>query len=82
MRNGVIKMYNQRINAETVVVSHHIRYNTLAEMTNYAFAGSNAESVNIFIDLYQICLKLFRSDIDFMGKFSFFSHVDITKFIL
>ena len=70
MRNGVIKMYNQRINAETVVVSHHIRYNTLAEMTNYAFAGSDAESVNIFIDLYQICLKLFRSDIDFMGKFS------------
>lgn len=68
-------MYNQRINAETVVVSHHIRYNTLAEMTNYSFAGSEAESVNIFIDLYQICLKLFRSDIDFMGKFSLASYI-------
>ena len=69
-------MYNYaRINAETVVVSHQIRYNTLAEMTNYAFAGSNAESVNIFIDMYQIALKLFRSDIDFSGKFSLASYV-------
>lgn len=69
-------MYNYaRVNAETVVVSHQIRYNTLAEMTNYAFAGSNAESVNIFIDMYQIALKLFRSDIDFNGKFSLASYV-------
>jgi hypothetical protein len=44
-------------------------------MTNYAFAGSNAESVNIFIDMYQITLKLFRSDIDFNGRFSLASYI-------
>lgn len=63
------------ISAETIIISHQIKYNVLNEMTNEAFAGSNATSVNIFIDVYQICLKLFRSNIECIGKYSLASYL-------
>lgn len=51
------------ISAEGIIISNYIRYETLAEMTNNAFAGSDANIVNVYIDLYQLFRKMYRSDI-------------------
>lgn len=49
--------------AESIVVANYIRYETLAEITNTAFAGSNANVLNVYIDLYQLFRKMYRSDV-------------------
>ena len=51
------------ISAESIVISNYIRYNVLERMTAEAFSGSNANVVNIYIDLYQLFRKMYRSDI-------------------
>lgn len=49
--------------AESIVVANYIRYETLAEITNVVFAGSDANVLNIYIDLYQLFRKMYRSDV-------------------
>ena len=49
--------------AESIVVANYIRYETLAEITNTAFAGSDANVLNVYIDLYQLFRKMYRSDV-------------------
>ena len=51
------------LNAESIIIANYIKYETLGEMTNLAFANSDATSVNIYIDLYQIFRKMYRNDI-------------------
>lgn len=59
----------------SLIISHQIRYDKLADLTNEAFVGSTAMRVNIYIDLYQICLKLFRSNIELIGRYSLAAHI-------
>lgn len=63
------------ISPNTIIISHQIKYDVLARMTNEAFVGSTANSVNIYIDLYQMFLKLFRPNIQIIGKYSLSSLV-------
>lgn len=59
---------------ESLIIYNYIRYETLEEMTK-VFAGSSANSVNIYIDLYQILLRLFRNDIQLGDKYSLVSYI-------
>ena len=41
---------NNGVNALPIIGSFYIKESKLLEMTSYAFTGSNATSVNIYID--------------------------------
>ena len=51
-----------KLNAESVIISNYIRYETLLEM-NKAFTGSTSNVVDVYIDLYEIFLRMYRSDV-------------------
>ena len=57
------KLRYRPASAESIVVANYIRYETLAEITNTVFAGSDANVLNIYIDLYQLFRKMYRSDV-------------------
>lgn len=57
------KLRYRPASAESIVVANYIRYETLAEITNTVFAGSSANVLNIYIDLYQLFRKMYRSDV-------------------
>ena len=50
---------NNGVNALPIIGSFYIKESKLLEMTSYAFTGSNATSVNIYIDLNSVFNKLF-----------------------
>lgn len=75
MNNNYESLESNFITPNIIVISHQIKYSKLAEMTNEAFVGSTANSVNIYIDLYQMFLKLFRPNIQIIGKYSLASLV-------
>lgn len=47
----------------SIMISEYIKYELLSDLTLESFKGSNATKVNIYIDLYQIMRKLYRSDV-------------------
>lgn len=49
------------ISAADVMYGQFIKYDRLYEMTKYALYGANANSVNIYIDVYSLLLKLYRT---------------------
>lgn len=52
---------------EQIINSNYIRYDRLTQIINTAFVGSNAEELNVYIDVYSILKQLYRNtnyDID------------------
>lgn len=60
MHNTPSKYYDDRIPIEQVLYGQFIKYKNLFGMVAREFEGSNANTVNIFIDLYQFFLPAFR----------------------
>lgn len=52
------------IGALPLIGSSYIKDERLLQMTQYAFAGSNADTVNIYIDLYSVLRKILSSNYD------------------
>lgn len=44
---------------ENIVFQNYIKYERLAELINYAYAGSSATEINIYIDLYPIIRSIY-----------------------
>ena len=42
-----------------IVFSNAVRYERLRELINYAFVGSNANNINIYIDMYPIIRSIY-----------------------
>lgn len=49
----------EKISVESLIYNHYIKYIRMTEMTNEAFVGSNANTVNVFIDMYSILKPLY-----------------------
>ena len=64
---------------EQLMLSNFVRYNTLQELINYTMRNSNADTLNIFIDLYSLFKPLYSVD---KLKYSNKSYHDITAFVL
>lgn len=47
----------QRI--ENIVFSNAVRYERMRELINYAFVGSNANNINVYIDLYPMIRSIY-----------------------
>lgn len=66
------------VNALPIIGSFYIKESKLLEMTNYAFNGSSATSVNMYIDLNSVFNKLYTSGFDIdtrLGDFEIASAV-------
>lgn len=63
------------VNSNSIIIGNYIKYDALIEM-NKVFAGSNANHVNIYIDLYHLMLRLYRNDIRLN------SHIETTSYII
>ena len=63
---------------ESVVLSYHIRYERLTELINYAFAGSDANTINLYIDLYPILRDLYTDRF----VISYDKNIDLVPLIL
>ncbi|MGL5330979.1 MAG: hypothetical protein ACRDD7_17080 [Peptostreptococcaceae bacterium] len=48
---------------EQLLNTNYVKYNRLVEIVNEAFKGSNANSINVYIDLYSILKVLFSDKI-------------------
>lgn len=48
-----------RISLEALVMSNCVRYERLSENISYAFAGSEATTLNIYVDIYSIIRSLY-----------------------
>lgn len=55
--NNIIK---QPATIEIVLLNNYMKYDTMKRLTLEAFKDSNATSVNVYIDLYQIFISLYR----------------------
>lgn len=53
---------NNQIPVESILYSNYIKYDRLSEMVESTFKGSNATSINIFIDLYSLVKPLYKCD--------------------
>lgn len=51
------------ISVEHVLMSNYIKYDYLSELTKKAFIGSDAENINIYIDLYQMLLSIYKPNV-------------------
>jgi len=49
-----------KVSLEQLMYKNFIKYDKLIEMVNVAFAGSNATSINIFIDVYSMVKILYK----------------------
>ena len=45
-----------------ILFSNYIKYNKLMEVTQQAFAGSNSNNVNIYLDMYDMVSNIYRKD--------------------
>lgn len=48
---------------DQLINSNYIRYDRLATITNSAFAGSDADTINLYVDLYSILKVLYKNDV-------------------
>ena len=53
---------NNQIPVESLLYSNYIKYDKLSELVENNFQGSNANSVNIFIDIYSLIKGLYKCD--------------------
>jgi len=60
MHNTPSKYYDDKIPIEQVLYGQFIKYKSLFSMVAREFEGSNANTVNVFIDLHQFFLPAFR----------------------
>lgn len=49
----------ESIPVEALLYSYYIKYDKLEELTNQAFAGSDSDRLNVFIDFYQMLRSLY-----------------------
>jgi len=56
-----MKGNNVKVSIEQLMYKNFIKYDKLVEMVNIVFAGSNASSVNIFIDVYSMVKILYKN---------------------
>ena len=57
----MVKGNNMKVSIEQLMYKNFIKYNKLIEMVNSAFVGSNATSINIFIDVYSMVKTLYKN---------------------
>lgn len=58
------------VSVEQLMYNHFIKYSRMTEMTNEAFKGSNASTVNVFIDMYSMIRPLYRFNNISIGDYS------------
>lgn len=51
---------NSKVSIEQLLYGSFIKYDTMTAMTNSAFEGSNASTLNVFIDMYSMIKDLYR----------------------
>ena len=51
------------VSIEQVMYSNYIKYDSLLRMTSEAFAGSNADVVNIYIDMHSLLQCIYAQDV-------------------
>ena len=60
-------MYSN-VTSEQIIGGYAVRYSTLKSMINDYYSGSNATSINLFIDVGDILYKLFKAKINFVAE--------------
>lgn len=60
MHNTPSKYYDDKIPIEQVLYGQFIKYTSLERMVAKEFVGSNANTVNVYIDILQLVLPAFR----------------------
>ena len=60
MHNTPSKYYNDKIPIEQILYGQFIKYTSLQHMVAKEFAGSNSNTVNVYIDVLQLLLPAFR----------------------
>lgn len=64
-------MINSKLySIEQLINVNSIKYDRLSEMVNVAYAGSGAEEINIFFDLYSILKPLYKQDLYTIDNYS------------
>lgn len=51
---------NTKVSIEQLLYGSFIKYDNMVEMTNSAFAGYNANTLNVFIDVYSMIKDMYR----------------------
>ena len=54
------KLYNQDIPIEQILYGQFIKYASIESMVEKEFANSNANTVNVYVDVLQLVLPAFR----------------------
>lgn len=56
-----MEKYSKQLPIEQIMYGQYIKYDALRRLVELEFASSNAEEVNVFIDLYEMLLPLYKS---------------------
>ena len=66
-----------KINMESLLLSHYIKYDKLLELCNISLANIKSNTVDIYIDLYDILKKIYTTDIKINKRFIIVSSIII-----
>ena len=64
-----------KINMESLLLSHYIKYDKLLELCNISLANIKSNTVDIYIDLYDILKKIYTTDIKINKRFIIVSSI-------
>lgn len=64
-----------KINLESLLLSHYIKYNKLFELSNIALSDIKFNTIDIYIDLYDILKSLYIMDVKINKKFIIVSSI-------
>ena len=62
---------SESIPVEAILYSYYVKYDKLQELTNQAFAGSNSDNLNVYIDFYQMIKSFYNRPLT--GKENFYT---------
>lgn len=57
----IMKKYDEETLLSSILYGQYIKYNALQNLVQLEFANSDADEVNVFIDVYEMLLPLYRS---------------------
>lgn len=64
-----------KINMESLLLSHYIKYDKLFELCNISLANIKSNTIDIYIDLYDILKKIYTTDIKINKRFIIVSSI-------
>ena len=68
-------MEDTRINLESLLLSHYIKYDKLFELCNLSLSNISSNTVDIYIDLYDILKRIYTTNIRANKKFVIVSSI-------